>query len=117
MEDMNSPLEWQALVLFPGGPENEEVSMYPPILYPGLEKNQREFLKNPVLPEVSCTLVRSSVYLKLIFSDPTPHPLWAGESERSGPRETCTGENLGFNESDLWIHESCDGLREALLLN
>ncbi|KAJ7038858.1 hypothetical protein C8F04DRAFT_1255431 [Mycena alexandri] len=51
MKNINDPFEWQVLVLFPGGPEGKEISKYPPILYPNLEKNQREFLKSSVLTQ------------------------------------------------------------------
>ncbi|KAJ7018233.1 hypothetical protein C8F04DRAFT_1277911 [Mycena alexandri] len=57
MKNINDPFEWQALILFPGGLEGEEISKYPPILYPNLEKNQREFLKSSVLTQALCCIL------------------------------------------------------------
>ncbi|KAJ7725386.1 hypothetical protein B0H16DRAFT_283317 [Mycena metata] len=56
MKDIHNPLEWQALVLFPGEPEGEEISGFPPILYPNLVKNPQTVFKNTVLTQASLTV-------------------------------------------------------------
>ncbi|KAJ7784725.1 hypothetical protein B0H16DRAFT_1784783 [Mycena metata] len=51
MKDIHDPVEWQALVLFPGEPEGEEISGFPPILYPDLVKDQHTAFKTTILTE------------------------------------------------------------------